>query len=200
MQFSFLITEFQKQEGTKSHQKNMQLYDTPYEPEGSGVESDSESVVSQRLRESKLPQDDDRPADEYDQPWEWNKVTIPALAGRNPRFWPVNSLFHSIYACLSEKSSVSALLKGEGWREWGLGRNLSKTFVGSLYLLQKCGMLHLLICCFRWVVVNHLSAWFMLVNPLFLSPLNLTPILMSMMQIVFIVEWIYDDSDALQGP
>lgn len=40
----------------------------------------------------------------------------------------------------------------------------------------------------------------MLVTPLFLSPLNLTPILMSMMQIVFIVEWIYDESDALQGP
>ncbi|KAI1239832.1 hypothetical protein IHE44_0011267 [Lamprotornis superbus] len=75
------VQEFQQQEGMKSHQKNMQLYDTPYEPEGSGVESDSESVVSRRLRESKLPQDDDRPADEYDQPWEWNKVTIPALAG-----------------------------------------------------------------------------------------------------------------------
>uniref|UniRef100_A0A8C5WQQ7 SH2 domain containing adaptor protein B n=2 Tax=Colubroidea TaxID=34989 RepID=A0A8C5WQQ7_LATLA len=44
--------------------------------------SDSESAVSQRLRESKLPQDDDRPADEYDQPWEWNKVTIPALAAQ----------------------------------------------------------------------------------------------------------------------
>ncbi|XP_075582970.1 SH2 domain-containing adapter protein B [Pelecanus crispus] len=77
-----IMTEFQKQESMKSHQKNMQLYDTPYEPEGSGVESDSESVVSHRLRESKLPQDDDRPADEYDQPWEWNKVTIPALAAQ----------------------------------------------------------------------------------------------------------------------
>lgn len=42
--------------------------------------------------------------------------------------------------------------------------------------------------------------WSMLVTPLFLSPHNLTPILMSMMQIVFIVEWIYDESDALQGP
>ncbi|XP_068278663.1 SH2 domain-containing adapter protein B isoform X4 [Nyctibius grandis] len=77
-----MTAEFRKQEGIKSRQKNMQLYDTPYEPEGSGVESDSESVVSHRLRESKLPQDDDRPADEYDQPWEWNKVTIPALAAQ----------------------------------------------------------------------------------------------------------------------
>ncbi|XP_065513731.1 SH2 domain-containing adapter protein B isoform X2 [Caloenas nicobarica] len=71
-----IMTEFQ------SHQKNVQLYDTPYEPEGSGVDSDSESMMSHRLQERKLPQDDDRPADEYDQPWEWNKVTIPALAAQ----------------------------------------------------------------------------------------------------------------------
>uniref|UniRef100_A0A6I8N1I3 SH2 domain containing adaptor protein B n=1 Tax=Ornithorhynchus anatinus TaxID=9258 RepID=A0A6I8N1I3_ORNAN len=77
-----IMTEFQRQESVKSQHKSIQLYDTPYEPEGNGVESDSESVVSQRLRESKLPQDDDRPADEYDQPWEWNKVTIPALAAQ----------------------------------------------------------------------------------------------------------------------
>lgn len=88
----FLPTEFQKQEGMKSHQENMQLYDTPYEPEGSGVESNSESVVSHHLQESKLPQDDDRPSDEYDQPWEWNKVTIPALAGMIPRSQPGISL------------------------------------------------------------------------------------------------------------
>ncbi|KAL8202867.1 UNVERIFIED_CONTAM: hypothetical protein K2H54_027677 [Gekko kuhli] len=78
--FSYL--KFQRQDSVKAQPKDIQLYDTPYEPEGNGVESDSESVVSQRLRESKLPQDDDRPADEYDQPWEWNKVTIPALAGK----------------------------------------------------------------------------------------------------------------------
>lgn len=77
-----IMTEFQRQDSMKPQQKDIQLYDTPYEPEGNGVESDSESVVSQRLRESKLPQDDDRPADEYDQPWEWNKVTIPALAAQ----------------------------------------------------------------------------------------------------------------------
>ncbi|KAH0628473.1 hypothetical protein JD844_009707 [Phrynosoma platyrhinos] len=74
------LPEFQRQDSVKPQQKDIQLYDTPYEPEGNSVESDSESIVSQRLRESKLPQDDDRPADEYDQPWEWNKVTLPALA------------------------------------------------------------------------------------------------------------------------
>ncbi|EHB15343.1 SH2 domain-containing adapter protein B [Heterocephalus glaber] len=72
--------EFQRQESVWSQHKGIQLYDTPYEPEGQSVDSDSESTVSPRLRESKLPQDDDRPADEYDQPWEWNRVTIPALA------------------------------------------------------------------------------------------------------------------------
>ncbi|XP_025893879.1 SH2 domain-containing adapter protein B [Nothoprocta perdicaria] len=77
-----IMTDFQRSDNEKPHEKSMQLYDMPYEPEGSGVESDSDSVVSQQLRESKLPQDDDRPADEYDQPWEWNKVTIPALAAQ----------------------------------------------------------------------------------------------------------------------
>ncbi|XP_053321772.1 SH2 domain-containing adapter protein B [Spea bombifrons] len=77
-----LMTDIQKQESQKPPQKNIQLYDTPYEPECNGVEeSDSESLIDLRLRESKLPQDDDRPADEYDQPWEWNKA-LPALAAQ----------------------------------------------------------------------------------------------------------------------
>ncbi|XP_069818214.1 SH2 domain-containing adapter protein B [Dendropsophus ebraccatus] len=76
-----LMTDIQKQENQKQPQKNIQLYDTPYEPECNGVESDSESLVGLRMRESKLPQDDDRPADEYDQPWEWNKA-LPALAAQ----------------------------------------------------------------------------------------------------------------------
>nr|XP_013800030.1 PREDICTED: SH2 domain-containing adapter protein B-like [Apteryx mantelli mantelli] len=75
-----IMTEFQRQGNVKSQQKTMQNYDTPYEPEHRGVESDSESAVSQHLQEKKFPQDDDRPADEYDQPWEWNRVTVPALA------------------------------------------------------------------------------------------------------------------------
>ncbi|KAM9329320.1 SH2 domain-containing adapter protein B [Gastrophryne carolinensis] len=76
-----LMTDIQKQESQRLPQKNIQLYDTPYEPECNGVESDSESLVGLRMRESKLPQDDDRPADEYDQPWEWNKA-LPALAAQ----------------------------------------------------------------------------------------------------------------------
>lgn len=55
-----------------------QLYDTPYEEwetagEGPGVPT---------TRESRLPRDDERPADEYDQPWEWKKDHISrAFAG-----------------------------------------------------------------------------------------------------------------------
>lgn len=54
-----------------------QLYDSPYEERGNyrtGLPDDE--------RESRLPQDDERPADEYDQPWEWKKENISkALAG-----------------------------------------------------------------------------------------------------------------------
>ncbi|XP_064414273.1 SH2 domain-containing adapter protein B-like isoform X2 [Latimeria chalumnae] len=77
-----MMAEIQRQESQTSQKKTIQLYDTPYEPEGNGLDSDSESVISQHLRESRLPQDDDRPADEYDQPWEWNKVPIPVLAAQ----------------------------------------------------------------------------------------------------------------------
>ncbi|KAK6468327.1 SH2 domain-containing adapter protein F-like [Huso huso] len=47
--------------------RGVQLYDTPYEERGEG---------------GPLPQDDERPADEYDQPWEWKKENISkAFAG-----------------------------------------------------------------------------------------------------------------------
>ncbi|XP_076880637.1 src homology 2 domain containing transforming protein D, b [Brachyhypopomus gauderio] len=49
----------------------VQLYDTPYEEHGPGS-----APAPEEVRESRLPQDDDRPADEYDQPWEWKKENI----------------------------------------------------------------------------------------------------------------------------
>ena len=70
-----------------------QLYDNPYEERGRPYHH---TAPSQQLyqgpggggftpgesRESRLPQDDERPADEYDQPWEWKKDNISkALAG-----------------------------------------------------------------------------------------------------------------------
>lgn len=54
-----------------------QLYDSPYEEHGH-----YRTVFPEDERESRLPQDDERPADEYDQPWEWKKENISkALAG-----------------------------------------------------------------------------------------------------------------------
>ncbi|XP_056127679.1 src homology 2 domain containing transforming protein D, a [Rhinichthys klamathensis goyatoka] len=48
-----------------------QLYDSPYEERFGPREAPAEDD-----RESHLPQDDERPADEYDQPWEWKKENI----------------------------------------------------------------------------------------------------------------------------
>ncbi|NWZ30262.1 SHD protein, partial [Asarcornis scutulata] len=55
-----------------------QLYDTPYE----GWEKAAEGAGGATARDSRLPRDDERPADEYDQPWEWKKDHISrAFAG-----------------------------------------------------------------------------------------------------------------------
>ncbi|XP_076426623.1 SH2 domain-containing adapter protein F isoform X5 [Peromyscus maniculatus bairdii] len=50
------------------------LYDTPYEPEDEGVSPEGEGTPWPR--ESRLPEDDERPPEEYDQPWEWKKERI----------------------------------------------------------------------------------------------------------------------------
>uniref|UniRef100_A0A8C9B3A1 SH2 domain-containing adapter protein E n=1 Tax=Phocoena sinus TaxID=42100 RepID=A0A8C9B3A1_PHOSS len=50
--------------------KPPQLYDTPYEP---AAEGGSRAEGPERGR---LPQDDERPAAEYEQPWEWKKEQI----------------------------------------------------------------------------------------------------------------------------
>ncbi|XP_059419028.1 SH2 domain-containing adapter protein F-like [Carassius carassius] len=59
------------QHSTDEGRNSPQLYDSPYEervrPQAAPVEDE---------RESRLPQDDERPADEYDQPWEWKKDNI----------------------------------------------------------------------------------------------------------------------------
>nr|XP_028706706.1 SH2 domain-containing adapter protein F isoform X2 [Macaca mulatta] len=50
------------------------LYDTPYEPEEDGATPEGEGAPWPR--ESRLPEDDERPPEEYDQPWEWKKERI----------------------------------------------------------------------------------------------------------------------------
>ncbi|XP_035277512.1 SH2 domain-containing adapter protein D-like [Anguilla anguilla] len=76
-----LLTQLQRGSGCGRSRGGVQLYDTPYEERargrGRGVQEDDG-------QESRLPQDDERPADEYDQPWEWKKEHISkALAGRH---------------------------------------------------------------------------------------------------------------------
>ena len=57
--------------------KPPQLYDTPYEPAAEGGPR-AEGLE----RKARLPQDDERPAAEYEQPWEWKKEQIVrALSG-----------------------------------------------------------------------------------------------------------------------
>lgn len=58
------------------------LYDTPYEPEEEGTTPEGEGAPWPR--ESRLPEDDERPPEEYDQPWEWKKERISkAFAGES---------------------------------------------------------------------------------------------------------------------
>ncbi|MBN3315531.1 SHB protein, partial [Atractosteus spatula] len=72
-----VITELQRGPGAGRSRGGVQLYDTPYDERRRGRGADPEGV-----RESRLPQDDERPADEYDQPWEWKKDHISkAFAG-----------------------------------------------------------------------------------------------------------------------
>ncbi|XP_054438851.1 SH2 domain-containing adapter protein D isoform X1 [Pteronotus mesoamericanus] len=52
----------------------VQLYDTPYEEQDG--EPGDRPPSGQKPRQSRLPQEDERPADEYDQPWEWKKDHI----------------------------------------------------------------------------------------------------------------------------
>ncbi|XP_073465329.1 SH2 domain-containing adapter protein E [Aquarana catesbeiana] len=51
-----------------------QLYDTPYEPPDN--EQDGEEKKAQRVADGTRPENDERPAGEYEQPWEWKKEHI----------------------------------------------------------------------------------------------------------------------------
>ncbi|NXY88630.1 SHE protein, partial [Alcedo cyanopectus] len=54
--------------------KGTQLYDTPYEP-GEGVPGGTPERRA-RAGDGRLPENDERPAGEYEQPWEWKKEQI----------------------------------------------------------------------------------------------------------------------------
>ncbi|NXR37597.1 SHE protein, partial [Zosterops hypoxanthus] len=54
--------------------KGPQLYDTPYEPREGVAGGTPECRV--RAGDGRLPENDERPAGEYEQPWEWKKEQI----------------------------------------------------------------------------------------------------------------------------
>lgn len=77
-----LLAEIRQKGSKEAPARPLHLYDTPYEPVPNGPEVDSERSACPRPRESRLPQDDERPPEEYDQPWEWKKERISkAFAG-----------------------------------------------------------------------------------------------------------------------
>uniref|UniRef100_H3AUM0 Src homology 2 domain containing F n=1 Tax=Latimeria chalumnae TaxID=7897 RepID=H3AUM0_LATCH len=70
------MAEIRRRGSKDTPSKPLHLYDTPYEPAENGTDSDTEKSMCQRPRESRLPEDDERPPEEYDQPWEWKKDRI----------------------------------------------------------------------------------------------------------------------------
>ncbi|XP_029311340.1 SH2 domain-containing adapter protein F isoform X2 [Cottoperca gobio] len=78
--------------------RQLPLYDTPYEPAENGGDCDPDMRCP---RESRLPQDDERPPEEYDQPWEWKKERI-------------SKAFAALlcYDCISYEGSVSGTGSG----------------------------------------------------------------------------------------
>ncbi|XP_034002251.1 src homology 2 domain containing transforming protein D, b isoform X2 [Trematomus bernacchii] len=72
-----VITELQRGPGGGRSRGEVQLYDTPYEDErGRRLGLLYGDPQEEGRENSRLPQDDERPADEYDQPWEWKKDHI----------------------------------------------------------------------------------------------------------------------------
>ncbi|XP_062244545.1 SH2 domain-containing adapter protein F isoform X2 [Platichthys flesus] len=97
--------------------KQLPLYDTPYEPAENGGDSDHER--SRCPRESRLPQDDERPPEEYDQPWEWKKERI-------------SKAFAALlcYDCISYEGSVSGTGSGPHRRTDCTSKSLTVQFDG----------------------------------------------------------------------
>ncbi|XP_062998411.1 SH2 domain-containing adapter protein F-like [Elgaria multicarinata webbii] len=74
-----LLVEIQKKgskEGLTASPKPLHLYDIPYEAPEDGVEPGPCRPPGIHCRYSWLPEDDERPPEEYDQPWEWKKGRI----------------------------------------------------------------------------------------------------------------------------
>ncbi|XP_071237986.1 SH2 domain-containing adapter protein F-like isoform X2 [Salvelinus alpinus] len=99
--------------------RSLPLYDTPYEPAENGGDSDGERPRCPR--ESRLPQDDERPPEEYDQPWEWKKERI-------------SKAFAALLCsdCISYKGSVS----GSGSEPESRKDNTSKSLTVEIKVIK----------------------------------------------------------------
>ncbi|XP_052336967.1 SH2 domain-containing adapter protein F isoform X5 [Oncorhynchus keta] len=98
--------------------RSLPLYDTPYEPAENGGDSDGERPRCPR--ESRLPQDDERPPEEYDQPWEWKKERI-------------SKAFAALLCsdCISYKGSVSGSGSEPESRKDNTSKSLTVQFDGA---------------------------------------------------------------------
>ncbi|KAL6478695.1 hypothetical protein MHYP_G00121280 [Metynnis hypsauchen] len=101
--------------------RQLPLYDTPYEPTENGGDSDPEK--GRCGRESRLPQDDERPPEEYDQPWEWKKDRI-------------SKAFAALlcYDCISSKGTGKGSPRRDG--------NSTKSLAGSRDIARVTGAFH----------------------------------------------------------
>uniref|UniRef100_A0A8B9EB43 Src homology 2 domain containing F n=1 Tax=Anser cygnoides TaxID=8845 RepID=A0A8B9EB43_ANSCY len=104
---SLLLCEFGeiRQKGLReAPSRPLHLYDTPYEPVTGGLEADSDRPACPRPRESRLPEDDERPPEEYDQPWEWKKERISKAFAGEPGWRQRAGLRHGTSSLKSTKT------------------------------------------------------------------------------------------------
>ncbi|TNN43464.1 SH2 domain-containing adapter protein D [Liparis tanakae] len=153
-----VLTELQRGPGAGRSRGGVQLYDTPYEDERGRRPSLFYGDAPEESKESsRLPQDDERPADEYDQPWEWKKEHIskafaemrelselpwPAPVGQREEEPPVREpvQFDGAEWERSSSSSPTERLRPPGarWYHGSLSRSESESL---LTLCKECSYL-----------------------------------------------------------
>ncbi|NXC32917.1 SHD protein, partial [Campylorhamphus procurvoides] len=123
-----------------------QLYDTPSEE----WEAAGGAPGVPPARDSRLPRHDERPADEYDQPWEWKKDHISrAFAGTTPgspnRASHSSHGYHSLLpACPPSPRHVdtSLPLEKQAWYHGPIGRAGAETLLAlcreGSFLVRDC--------------------------------------------------------------
>lgn len=109
--------------------RQLPLYDTPYEKNG------GEADAGLCSRESRLPQDDERPPEEYDQPWEWKKERISKAFAvqfdgveknrplqRHSSACLVNMKTSSVDQSVGERIDPALPLEGQFWYHGAISR------------------------------------------------------------------------------